>query len=107
MVYLPLENGTQSIQVQTNSYGKQVGIEVYSGIIQPWEDTDWWARHALVARSPSSIVDGAYNPSITWKPDNSTSYATLVMVLRQYWDPNAQVDLTITTEVTRNSTVTK
>jgi len=104
MIYLPIDNGTKKVQVQTDSYGKQVGIEVFDGIIQPWETTNWWSRHSLIVRSPSSIDYGVTDPSLAWEPDKS-GYYTLVVVLRQYWVENSMMNLTITTEAKTNSTV--
>ena len=106
MVYLPVPNGTQTVQVRTDSYGKQVGIEVFDGFIQPGELTDWWTRHNLVTRSPATTAYGTIDPSLTWKPQQS-GYYTLVIVLRQYWDKDARLELAVTTEVQNNSTSTR
>jgi hypothetical protein len=103
MVYLPIPNGTQTVQIETNSYGKQVCIEVFDGIIQPWETTDWWARHDLVTRSPPSVVYGAPDPSLVWNPEKA-GYYTLVVVLRQYWMEDARVDISILAVIQSNAT---
>jgi hypothetical protein len=96
MVYLPILNESMNIQVNATSYGKQIGIELYDGVIQSWENTEWWLDHNLVTRSPSSIIYGAINPSMVWQTEQSGLY-TLVIVLRQgYDDKNTKIDLRIT-----------
>ena len=96
MVYIPIDNETKKVQVKSNTYGKQVGIEIFEGIIQPWEQTDWWIRHNLTTRSPASIVFGAVNPQLESTLEKP-GYYTLVIVIRQYWDTDARVDLDIST----------
>jgi hypothetical protein len=103
--YLPIPNGTQSVSIHTDSYGKQTGIEIYDGIIQPWESTNWWTRHDFVTRSPTSVVYGTLNPSIVWQPEKS-GYYTVVLVLREYWKEDPRIDLTVSTVVANNATVT-
>jgi hypothetical protein len=96
MVYLSILNESENIQVNTTSYGKQICIELYDGAIQPWENTDWWLDHNLIARSPSSIIYGATNPSMVCQTEQPGVY-TLVIVLRQvYDDKNTKIDLKIT-----------
>jgi hypothetical protein len=105
MFYLPIPNGTKTVNIQTNSYGKQTGIEIYDGFIQPMVTTDWWIHYDLTARSPTSIVYGTLNPSIIWHPEKS-GYYTVVVVLREYWKDDPRMDLTVSTLVSINSTVT-
>jgi ligand-binding SRPBCC domain-containing protein len=105
MFYLPIPNGTQSVSIQTSSYGKQTGIEIYDGIIQPSESTNWWARHSFVTRSPASVIYGTLNPSINWQPEKS-GYYTVVVVLREYWKENPRMELTVSTVIVNNATVT-
>jgi hypothetical protein len=96
MVYLPILNENESIQVITASYGKKIGIELYDGVIQPWENTDWWLDHNLVTRSPSSIIYGARDPSMVFQTEQPGLY-TLVVVLRQgYNDKNMKIGVKIT-----------
>ena len=40
MIYLPNVNESSKIQVRTDSYGKELGIEVFDGLIQPWETSE-------------------------------------------------------------------
>jgi hypothetical protein len=96
MVYLPIVNESENLQFNTTSYGKQIGIELYDGVIQPSETTDWWLNHDLVMRSPESIVVGTINPSLVWETKQSGLY-TLVIVLRQGYDAqNTKIDLQVT-----------
>jgi hypothetical protein len=94
MIYLPELNESSQIHVSTDSYGKELGIEVFEGVIQPWETSDWWTRHNLVIRSPDSIVNGVTNPSLVWEAKKSGFY-TLVIVLRQQWVENSKVNVHI------------
>jgi len=105
MFYLPIPNGTQSVSIQTSSYGKQIGIEIFDGIIQPGESTNWWARHEFVTRSPTSVVNGVLNPSIVWQPEKS-GYYTVVVVLREYWKEDPRIELTVSIVIINNATVT-
>jgi len=98
MVYLPFINESENIQINATTYGKQVVLELYDGVIQPWETTGWWLNHDLAARSPNSIVYGITNPTLNFTTQNSGLY-TLVVVLRQaqgYDSANTRVDLQIT-----------
>lgn len=105
MFYLPIPNGTESVSIYTDSYGKEVGIEIYEGIIQPSETTNWWTRHDFITRSPTSVVYGALNPSMIWQPEKP-GYYTLVVVLREYWKDDPRMDIAVSTLISSNSTVT-
>jgi hypothetical protein len=104
MFYLPIPNATQSVSIQTSSYGKQVGIEIYKDIIQPNESTNWWARHSFVTRSPTSVVNGALSPSLVWQPEKS-GYYTVVVVLREYWKKDPRIELTVSSVIISNATM--
>jgi hypothetical protein len=104
MFYLPIPNGTQSVNIQTSSYGKQIGLEIYDGIIQPWESTNWWKRHEFITRSPTSVVHGALSPSLVWQPEKS-GYYTVVVVLKEYWKEDPRMNLTISTIIVNNATM--
>ena len=106
IVYMPKLNESTKIQVNATSYGKQLGIEVFNGIIQPWENTDWWTRHTLETRSPDSIVYGIKDPTLTWET-KASGYYTVVVVLRQYWNEDARLDLAISMEAQNNSTMVR
>lgn len=99
MVYVPLWNYTKQIEVSSNSYGKEVSIEIFEGIIHPSETTSWWARHELVTRTPDSITRGEINPSIVLKTEKSSVY-TIVVVMRE-WHENAKIDLQISVGKTK------
>ena len=94
MVYLPALNGSEKVQIRTDSFGKEIGIEVFDGLIQPWETSDWWTRHNLITRWPESIIYGQDNPSLVWNNEKYGSY-TLVIVLRQVYVQNAKIDVQI------------
>jgi hypothetical protein len=102
--YLPISNGTQSVSILTSSYGKQVGLEIFDGIIQPSENTNWWKRHEFVTRSPTSVVQGELSPALVWQPEKS-GYYTVVVVLREYWKEDPRIVLTVSTVVANNATI--
>jgi 4-amino-4-deoxy-L-arabinose transferase-like glycosyltransferase len=87
MVHLPILNEGEKIQIQTDSLGKEVCIEIFEGVIQPWENTEWWKHHELAARSPNSITDGQIDPSLTWNVQK-TGFYTIVVVLRDFFQDN-------------------
>jgi hypothetical protein len=94
MVYLPILYDNETLMVQTDSFGKEISLEIFEGVIQPWETTEWWGQHALVARSPSLPTYGQVNPSLVWKTKESGLY-TLVIMLRDGYVQDAKVDLRI------------
>lgn len=94
MVYLPILGDNEKILVQTNSYGKTICIEIFEGVVQPWETTQWWAHHELAVRSPDSISYGQFNPSLFWNVEKTGLY-TLVVVLRDEYVQDTKVDLRI------------
>lgn len=100
MVYLPILGDNESILVQTESFGKEICIELFEGVIQPWETTKWWAHRELAARSPDSIIYGQVNPSLVWNVEKSGLY-TLVIVLREEYPQDMKVDLQISIGGTR------
>jgi hypothetical protein len=95
MVYLPILQRDQKLIVQINSYGRKMRVEVFEGIIQPWErgGLDLRKSHRLVADSCKK-----QDPSLCWKVTESGLY-TVVITL--YGEPNplsVQVDLQILIE---------
>lgn len=100
MVYLPILGDDEKILVQTESFGKEICIELFEGVIQLWETTRWWAHRELAVRSPDSITYGQVNPSLVWDVEKSGLY-TLVVVLRDYYTQDTKVDLKISIEGTR------
>ena len=94
MMYLPILSDNEKILVQTNSFGKAIGLEIFKGIIQPWETTKWWEHHELAARSPDSITYGQVNPSLVWNAQKSGLY-TIVIVLRERYAQDTKVDLQV------------
>lgn len=100
MAYLPTLTGNETIEVQTDSFGKKISIEIFEGVIQPYERTEWWKHHELAARSPNPIIDGQTNASIVWKVKHTGLY-TIVISLREYWLQDARVDMRISLGGTR------
>jgi hypothetical protein len=93
-LYFPVLNQGEEITVQTNSHGKQIGIEIYEGVIQPWETTSIWSYHNLVVRSPPSMIAGEVNPSLVWYVEKSGSY-TMVIEARDDYAAGTQVNLQV------------
>lgn len=93
MTYLPMFRDNTTVLLQTNSFGKKIGIEVFEGVIQPWETTEWWKRHELAIGSPNSTTYGEINPSLEWIATESGLY-TLIIVPRETWDAK-RVDLEV------------
>lgn len=102
MVYLPILGENQTVTIQTETFGKKACIEIFEGIIQPWENTEWWKRRELAVRTPNSISYGQLNPSLTWKVERSGLY-TLVIVLREEKVEDASVNLQISIGGARQS----
>ncbi|MCW4007609.1 MAG: glycosyltransferase family 39 protein [Candidatus Bathyarchaeota archaeon] len=94
MVYLPILGENQTVTVQTETFGNKVCIEIFEGVIQPWETTEWWMHRELATRTPDSITQGEVNPSLVWKVEKSGLY-TLVVVLREENVEDASVNLQI------------
>ena len=99
MTYLPVLHANEKVTVQTDSFGKEICIEIFEGVIQPWETTSWWGRHELAVRSPNSTVQGQVNSSLVWNATKSGLY-TLVIVLREGYAQDTRVDLKISRGVT-------
>jgi hypothetical protein len=94
MVFLPTLSGNERIEVYTNSYRRNISIEIFEGVIQPWETTKWWERHRMVARVPELPTFGTQNPTLIWhaKP----GIYTLLVVLWDEYSTDTSVDLSIT-----------
>jgi len=101
MVYLPILNANETVLVQTDSFGKEVSVEIIEGVIQPWETSEWWEHHAIIARSPSLPTYGEANPPLVWKTKKSGLY-TLVIMLKDGYIPDVEVDLQISIGGTTN-----
>ncbi len=93
-VYLPILGDNETVLVQTNSFGKTICIEIFEGVMQPWETTKWWEHRELAVRSPDSLIYGQFNPSLVWNVEKSGLY-TLVVVLREEYVQDTKVDLQI------------
>jgi len=93
MVHLPILKG-EFVAVQINSYGKNISIEIFEGVIQPYELTEWWKRHKMVARSPELPILGITNPTLFWRAEHGIY--TLVIVLWDRYEPEMNINLSIT-----------
>ncbi|MCX8154096.1 MAG: hypothetical protein N3E52_06665, partial [Candidatus Bathyarchaeota archaeon] len=102
MVYLPILGENQIVSIQTETFGKKVCIEIFEGVIQPWETTEWWKHRELAVRTPNSIIHGEVNPTLSWKVKRSGLY-TLVIVLREEPIQDANISLQINIGGTRQS----
>ncbi len=94
MVYLPILDKYDRVLVQTNSYRKEICVEVFEGVIEPSETTEWWKHRELAARSPNSIVAGEINPLLVWNVEKTGLY-TIVVVLREDFAEDTKVELQI------------
>ncbi len=93
-IYLPMLNKTDVIKVKATSNTQPICIELFRGVIQPKESTQWWLNHELAARSPKSIEVGEISPSLTWQVNQSGLY-TIVIVLRGYYVEGSTVTVDI------------
>lgn len=93
-VYLPMLNESTTLKVNATSNGQPIGIELYEGVFQPSETTNWWLNHDLAVRSPNTTSSGLVGPSLTWETQHAGSY-TLVIVLRDAYRQDATVNLQI------------
>jgi hypothetical protein len=93
-IYLPMLNKTDVIKVNATLNTQPICIELFRGVIQPKESTQWWLNHELAARSPKSIEVGEINPSLSWQVNQSGLY-TIVIVLRGYYVENSTVTVDI------------
>ncbi len=103
MVYLPILDENETVLVQTNSFGKNISVELFEGVIHPWE-TRWWGNHKQVVRSP--IINGQPNASLAWNVQESGLY-TLVIVLNEDYIQDTRVDLRISMGGTRQIVLRK
>ena len=95
MMYLPILTDNENIiTVKVDSHGKNVSIEIFEGIIHPWENTTWWERHKMVARVPKLPVWGEINPTLCL--NTKAGIYTLVIVLWDEYEPGDGVGLLIT-----------
>ena len=93
MVYLPLLKKGGKIMVETDSHSQNIRVELFEGIIQPWELSGWCERHIMVAGSPSLPIYGKENPSLICEIKGGCY--TLVIVLWDEYQMSASVDLTV------------
>jgi 4-amino-4-deoxy-L-arabinose transferase-like glycosyltransferase len=93
MILLPLLTGNETVIVEIKSqYG--ISIDVFEGIIQPWETTRWWERHRMVARTPELPTLGVQSPTLTWKAE--PGLYTLVVALHDEYNPSIKVNISVT-----------
>ena len=92
MLYLPLLRENTTFQLYTNSFGKKICVELFEGIIQPWETTTWWSQHELVIRSPNSTAIGQVNPSLKFNVTKSGLYTLVIVPRERDWEVT-KVDL--------------
>ena len=95
MVYLPILYNNETVIVETNSSGREISIEIFEDIIQPWETAQWWEHHEIVARSPSMPVFGQTDPSLVWKTRKTEEPGlyTIIIMLREKYNLDVDVDV--------------
>lgn len=93
MVYLPILGGGEKFTVQTDSYGKNISVEIFEGYIQPREVDKWWERHKMVARAPTLPTFGQEDPVLTWEA--KAGIYTLVIALWDEYEPDTKIDFSI------------
>jgi len=93
MIPLPLMKGGERLIVNSNSFGRNISVEVFEGIIQPGEETKWWERHKMMARSPALPNFGTVNPTLLWEAKEGIY--TLVIVLWGECEPDIKIDFSI------------
>lgn len=94
MVYLPMLRNNATVMLKTNSFGKKICLEVFEGVIQPWETTEWWRRHELAIRSPNSTISGQVDPSLVWNAGESGLYTLIIVPREKDWEIT-RVDLQV------------
>ena len=94
MVYLPILSEGEKLYFSCNSYGNKISVEVFEGYIPINTDTEWWLKHAMIARSPQLPVLGSANSDLTWQAKESGLY-TLVIVLWDRYNPETKLDFQI------------
>jgi hypothetical protein len=92
MVLLPPLMGNEVVLVEARSQCN-ISLEIFEGIIQPWEATKWWERHKMVARAPGLPSLGAQSPTLAWRA--GPGLYTLVAVLWGKYSPDVRVNLSI------------
>lgn len=78
--------------VQTDSHGKNISAEVFEGVIQPSETTEWWERRKMVARFPE-FPTWREEPEPSWEA--KPGLYTLVIVLWDEYEPDTKIDFSI------------
>jgi len=93
MVYLPILGGGEKFTVQTDSYGKNISVEIFEGYIQPREVDKWWERHKMVARAPTLPTFNQEDPVLTWEA--KAGIYTLVITSWDEYEPDTKIDFSI------------
>ncbi len=97
IIYLPILYNNETITVLTDTFGKEISVEIFEGVIQPWETAHWWEHHEIVARSPSMPAYGQADPCIVWKTRKTEEPGlyTMVVMLRDEYSQDVEVNLQI------------
>lgn len=98
MVLLPPLVGNEVVQVEAKSQ-YSISVEIFEGVIQPWETTKWWERHRMVVRSPELPTFGIRSPTLYWRA--KPGIYTLVVVLWDEYKSDAKAELSITISIPR------
>jgi 4-amino-4-deoxy-L-arabinose transferase-like glycosyltransferase len=94
MIYLPILDKGERIFIATESYGQNVSIEVFQGIIQPWETSGWGEEHRMVAEYPITHGSGGENLVAVWQVEKAGIYTLVVLSCAEYL-ASSRIDMTI------------
>ena len=95
-IYLPLLEGGERLSIWAESHGAKVSLEIFEGVVYPWERTGWWLNHSMLARDPELPVMGGEDPSIVgWKAPADVNFVTAMAVLWDEYTGDERLDLTL------------
>lgn len=80
-IYTNFIKANKTIHVDVSSNRKEVSIEIFNGIIQLDEYTNWWTKHEMIYRIPEKPFHGLYNPKLILNI-NKDGFYTIAII---YW----------------------
>lgn len=80
-IYMGFIKANTTIDIDIDSHGKEVSIEVFNGVIQLYKYTNWWIENEMIYRIPEKPFHGLYNPKLRLDIDKDDFY-TIVII---YW----------------------
>ncbi|RLF10681.1 MAG: hypothetical protein DRJ98_05540 [Thermoprotei archaeon] len=97
VVYIPLpcDYAGRVLRVSVNSYGHNVSLEVFKGLV-PSNASRWWERYVMVCRSPPlSEALGSFNPELEWEINDAGYFTLMVVSWDEQWIEPFNVTLTL------------